>query len=62
MARRHLVSRVNAPVIVWSGNPRGDLESKIRVEAWGLLAVDLLSLASIVFAPLARALRKPARK
>lgn len=48
-AQRHLVSRANAPILVWDAQPRESLESGARAELWGFLAVDALVLLSMLF-------------
>jgi len=57
-AGRHLVSRANAPILIWDAQPRDALEFGARAELWGLLAVDALVLVSMLF-PFFR--RKPRR-
>lgn len=57
-ASRHLVSRANAPILLWDAQPRESLESSIRAELWSFLGVDALVLASMLVPFF---LRKPRR-
>jgi hypothetical protein len=52
-ARNHLVASARAPMILWEDHPRESLLAIARTEFWILLAVNVLSLATLAL-PLLR--------
>lgn len=50
--RHRLVTAPNAPILVWSQDPRADLDSRVKAELWSVVVVDLVVLASLILLPL----------